>query len=117
MLSIGDLTVLGLKGLAAGAIVVAFAVAGEVLRPRGLAGVSSGAPSVALASLTITVLATGTASARDQALGMLVGAFALVVWCLSGVEAVKRFGARAGSAIATTAWLVVALGGWAAVLR
>jgi hypothetical protein len=109
--------VLLLKGLVGGCVVTAFAVIGAAMRPRKAAGITSGAPSVAIASLAVTSVATGTAAAASQALGMIAGAAALVVWCLCGLDAVKRFGARTGSVLATVAWLGTSLGLWAAALR
>jgi hypothetical protein len=39
-----------LKGLIGGTLVVAFALIGETVRPRGLAGITSAAPSIAAAA-------------------------------------------------------------------
>lgn len=106
-----------IKGLVGGLFVVAFAAVGEVVRPRGLAGITSGAPSVALAGLIVTVLTTGALSAWDESLGMIAGAVALVVWCLAGVDAVKRFGALKGSVAATVIWFAIAFSLWGVALR
>jgi hypothetical protein len=114
---LNDIVLLGVKGLIGGLVVVAFAVIGEVLRPRGVAGVTSGAPSVAIGSLSVTAIATGTAAAASQALGMIAGACALAVWCLCGLDTVKRFGALKGSILATLAWCAVAVGLWGTALR
>ena len=113
----GELGILLLKGIVGGTFVVVFAGIGEVVRPRGLAGLTSGAPSVALGSLLLTVLATGAVAAWNQSVAMIAGAVALFVWCLIGTEAVKRFGALKGSVASTTVWLAMALGLWAVALR
>ena len=42
------------KGAIGGAVVVLFSALGEVVKPRGLAGITSGAPSVAVASLAVS---------------------------------------------------------------
>lgn len=109
--------VLLLKGLIGGCVVTAFAVVGEVMRPRKVAGVTSGAPSVAIASLAVTTVAVGASAAASQALGMTAGAAALLVWCLCGLDTIKRFGALKGSVLATVAWLGTAVGLWAVALR
>jgi hypothetical protein len=114
---VNELLVLALKGLIGGTVVVVFAVIGEVLRPRGVAGVTSGAPSVAIASLGVTAVATGVAAAADQALGMIAGSCALVVWCLCGLDTVKRFGALKGSVMATLVWGVVGIALWDVAIR
>src|SRR5438105_10261382 len=112
-----QVVILVLKGLFGGLIVVAFALIGEVVRPRGLAGISSAAPSVALASLAVALVASGVSTAVDLSLGMIAGAVALIAWCFVGLEAVKRLGALRGSAAATVVWLVASLSMWAAFLR
>lgn len=106
-----------LKAVLGGAIVVLFSLIGEATRPRGLAGIASAAPSVALASLVITLLVTGAAAAVDLSLGMIAGAAALVLWCLVGVDAVKRLGALKGSVLTTLTWLVASFSLWAVFLR
>jgi uncharacterized membrane protein (GlpM family) len=111
------LLILVAKALIGGIVVVAFAAMGELLRPRGLAGILAAAPSVALASLAVTSATTGTGSATAQATAMVAGAAALFVFCLVGIESVRRLGALRGSIAATMPWLAVAIGLWAVVLR
>lgn len=111
------LLVLGLKGLIGGSAVVAFALLGEMVRPRGLAGIFGGAPSVALASLGVTLLASGVLASFNESLGMMAGAAAFVLWCLLGAESVKRFGALKGSIASTAIWFVAALSLWGVALR
>jgi hypothetical protein len=109
--------ILAAKALAGGTMVCAFAAVGEFLRPRGLSGIFGAAPSVALASLAITTLATGAGSAAGQATAMVTGAAALTVFCLVGIESVKRFGAVRGAIAAVVSWFAVAIGLWAVILR
>ncbi len=106
-----------IKAAVGGAAVVGFAALGELLRPRGLAGIFAAAPSVALASLAVTAVLSGSASQLAQARGMVAGAAALLVACLVGIEAVKRLGALRGSVGVVTVWLTVALSLWLVVLR
>lgn len=112
-----QLAVLAIKGLVGGTMVVLFALVGEVVRPRGLAGIFAAAPSVALASLGVTVVVSGVLAAFNQSLGMLAGAAGMVVFCLLGTEAIKRFGALKGSIASTAVWFATALGLWVLVLR
>lgn len=60
-----DLGVILLKGVVGGVLVVLFALVGELVRPRSLAGITSGAPSVAAAGLLVTLLTSGVAMAWD----------------------------------------------------
>ena len=106
-----------LKGLAGGVMVVVFSAIGEMVQPRALAGISSGAPSIAIAGLLIALLFSGVAAAVDLTLGLIAGAAALILWCLVGIDAVKRFGALRGSVVTTGVWFVAALSLWAVFLR
>jgi hypothetical protein len=112
-----DVGVVLLKGVAGGILVVVFALLGEIVRPRSLAGLTSGAPSVAAAGLLVTLLTSGVAMAWNLSLGMIAGAAALVSWCLVGADAVKRFGGLKGSLVATAMWFGVAFALWAVTLR
>jgi hypothetical protein len=66
-----------LKALIGGVFVVLFSIVAAAIRPRRLASVTSAAPSVALASLVITVLTTTAVIARSLAIGMIGGAVGL----------------------------------------
>ena len=109
--------VIVLKGLVGGCFVVLFSLIGETIRPRALAGLTSGAPSVAVAGLLVTVVTSGAMSAWNQSLGMIAGAAGMVVWCLVGTDAVRRFGALRGALVTTPAWFATALALWALLLR
>jgi hypothetical protein len=114
---LSPLLIVAVKAIAGGTVVVAFAAIGQLIRPRGLAGLFAAAPSVALASLAVTVLVNGPDSAANQLTAMVAGAAALAVYCLTGLESVKRFGAPKGAITAMTAWFAVAVALWAVVLR
>jgi hypothetical protein len=107
---------IGLKALAGGLLVTAFAALAQVLIPKRFAGVFAAAPSVALGSLTVTVLFTGDHDLPAAAAGMAVGAVAFVVYCAAAVPLVRRFGAWKGSAGALVVWAVLAAVGYLAVL-
>jgi uncharacterized membrane protein (GlpM family) len=111
---IGSLVV---KALVGGLLVVVFSLIGESVKPRHLAGIASAAPSIALASLAITLLVSGIDKARNLSTGMIAGAVALIAWCLVAGYTVKRFGAFKGAAAATLVWFGIALALWAAILR
>jgi uncharacterized membrane protein (GlpM family) len=94
----------GLKALAGGLLVVAFAAAAQMINPKRLAGILSAAPSVALGSLAVTLVVKGVPDAQTAAQGMVLGAIAFTVYCLVVVPALARWGARRGSAGALLAW-------------
>ena len=94
-----------------------FAAIGELVRPRDVAGIFGGAPSVALASLIVTLVATGAIAVWNEALGMAAGAAALFVWCLLATQAIKRLGSLKGTVVTTSIWLLTAVGLWSVALR
>jgi hypothetical protein len=103
-----DLLLLGLRVVAGGALVVAFAMLGDVLKPKMFAGLFGAAPSVATASLAVTGLAMGASRDARYAMGMIAGAIGLVVYSAAAALAVKHLGSVAGSMVAWIAWLIPA---------
>lgn len=100
-----ELVIIVIKGLAGGTFVVLFALLGERLRPQSFAGILAAAPSVALASLLVILIFKGSTEVSDAARGMLAGAAAMVVAALVPIDAVRRFRAARGSAVAVAAWV------------
>lgn len=105
-----SIVLIGVKTLVGGVAVVAFSVVGEAARPKRFAGLFAAAPSVALASLAITVLAQGRAQAVPYARGMLIGSAGMVAYCLASLFLIERLHALAGSIVAWLAWFIVAGG-------
>jgi hypothetical protein len=104
-----ELIAVGLKALAGGTFVVIFSALGDALKPKAFAGLFSAAPSVALASLTVSVLTSGPTKAAVSSRGMIAGAVGMVAYCVAATALVKRFGAGAGSVVAWIFWIVPAL--------
>ena len=67
----------GLRFLAGGIAVSAFAALGDTLRPKSFAGLFGAAPSIALATLLITLSQKGAPFAAVEGRSMILGAFAL----------------------------------------
>lgn len=101
---------MALRALAGGALVVVFALVGEVLSPKAFAGLFSSAPSVAIASLAITAGFESVDKARQSSVGMVPGAIGMAACCVVAVVAIPRLRALWGSAVAWLAWGVVGLG-------
>jgi hypothetical protein len=103
---------IALRAVVGGLFVTAFALVAEALEPKRLAGIFSAAPSVALASLMLTVVFKGHADAAAATRGMAVGAAAFTAYCLVDVPALNRWGALRGSVLSLTVWgaLVAAIG-------
>ena len=110
-----EIGVLAMRALAGGTLVVVFALVGEVLSPKAFSGLFSAAPSVAVASLTITVLSETTEKARLGSVGMVVGAVGLTTCCVLGAVAIPRLKALRGSLLAVLGWAAVTFGVYWAV--
>ena len=96
--------------LVGGAVVSAFAILGDVLRPKSFAGLFGAAPSVALATLGIAVYTQGAGYAMLQSRSMMAGAIALAVYSVVVCHLLVRARLRPLSAtlLSLTAWLPVA---------
>ena len=105
--------------LVGGAIVSLFACLGDLLKPKSFAGLFGAAPSVALATLALTIVADGKAYAALESHSMIVGAASLFVYTALCTWLMLR--KKKNSAPATIGslfvWLAVALGAWALFLR
>jgi hypothetical protein len=102
-----------LARFAAGGIVVSvFAVIGGVLRPKSFAGLFAAAPSVALATVALTVMRKGPAYAATEARSMIFGAAAFLIYaCIVSRTLFRtRHGVLATTAVALIAWFGIALG-------
>ena len=98
--------------LAGGIVVSAFAVLGDVLRPKSFAGLFGAAPSVALATLSLALWKEGGAYASIEGRSMILGSFALALYSLAVCQLLMRarWSALAATTTAILLWLVLALG-------
>lgn len=77
-----------IRFLVGGTVVSVFAVIGDLLKPKSFAGLFGAAPSVALATLGLTIATEGQSYAAIEARSMIAGALAFaayascVSWCL-----------------------------------
>jgi hypothetical protein len=110
---------LAYRFIAGGLIVSLFAVIGDVLRPKGFAGLFGAAPSVALATLALTVMTDGKTYAAVEARSMTAGAIALLLYALSCLYLMARrhWKAAPTTFAMLTVWGICTFGLWALVLR
>jgi hypothetical protein len=108
-----------LRFVIGGAVVGLFALIGDLLKPKTFAGLFGAAPSVALATLTLTIAKDGKTYAAVEARSMLVGAAALLIYCCIVSWLLKRDHMRAFAATTSAgiAWFAAAFGLWYAFLR
>src|ERR1700730_3387534 len=102
-----------------GLIVSMFSALGDVLKPKSFAGLFGAAPSVALATLTLTILKDGAPYGALEARSMIAGALSFFVYAAVCARLMMRNRVRAAPATIWSLglWLVCALLAWAAVLR
>lgn len=78
-----------------GAIVSVFAIIGDVLKPKSFAGLFGAAPSVALATLTMTIVSQGSSYAAVEARSMMAGAVAFFFYASLVSRIMMRYKIRA----------------------
>jgi hypothetical protein len=107
-----------IRFIAGGLVVSFFAVVGDVLRPKSFAGLFGAAPSVALATLTLAFWKNGGGYVATEGRSMIIGAIALTVYCFLVCQLLMRLrcSALTATAVATVAWLAIAVGLKQAVL-
>jgi hypothetical protein len=108
-----------IRFLVGGAVVSTFALIGDLLKPKSFAGLFGAAPSVALATLGLTVAAEGASYAAIEARSMMAGAIAFFIYAsvLSWVMMHYRFRALSVTLSAMPLWFAVAIGLWSIGLR
>ena len=101
-----------LRFLAGGLMVTAFAILGDVLRPKSFAGLFGAAPSVAVATLSLALFERGGTYVSVEGRSMMIGALALAVYSVVVCQLLVRLRASAimatGSAL--TVWFALSLG-------
>ncbi len=108
-----------LRFFAGGCLVCLFAVIGEVLEPKSFAGLFGAAPSIALASLSLTIATKGTHYAALECRSMAIGAvaFGLYAAAVTWLLARRRVSAFTAAFGGLSLWFVLALGLWAVLLH
>lgn len=101
--------IIALRAVLAGGFVVLLAVLSNAFLPKFFAGLFSGAPTVAAASLLVIGLREPEA-ARMNALAMIPSAIGLATCCAVAAWAVPRLGALRASTAAWASWALVSLG-------
>jgi uncharacterized membrane protein (GlpM family) len=105
--------------LIGGAVVIVFSILGDVFKPKSLGGIFAAAPTIALASISLTAYRNGSAYVSLEARSMIIGALAFFVYACAVSFILMRY--RPRSLIAAGAlspiWFAVAAILWATWLR
>jgi hypothetical protein len=99
-----------LRFLAGGIAVSIFAALGDTLRPKSFAGLFGAAPSVALATLIMTLSQKGSAYVALEGRSMVVGAIALAAYSWTVCLLLKKImlSSWAATMPASTVWFAIA---------
>jgi Protein of unknown function (DUF3147) len=105
--------------LIGGIAVSAFASLGDVLKPKSFAGLFAAAPSIALATLGLTIGADGKIYAATEARSMIAGAlvFFLYAYLCYYLMLRRKLKGLTVTLSALGLWLVCSLSVWFLVLR
>ena len=99
---------IAVKGVAGGALVVAFALLSEALAPKRFAGLFGAAPAVAIAGLIVVLLDKGHHDAHQNSVGMIAGSAGMVAYAAVVVPLLRRRSAPGAAAIGLGAWFTAA---------
>jgi hypothetical protein len=103
-----------LRVIIGGIVVSAFAAIADTLKPKSFAGLLAAAPSVALATVVLTVKEHGAIYASIEARSMILGATAFFIYAsVAGRLMIrKKWPALPVSSLALLLWLGAAIGLW-----
>ena len=100
--------------LVGGVVVSGFAIMGDLLKPKSFAGLFGAAPSVALATLGLTIATEGASFAATEARSMMAGAIAFTAYASCVSWALMRYSVKAlwVTICAIPLWLGITFGLW-----
>jgi Protein of unknown function (DUF3147) len=108
-----------LRIMIGGVAVSAFAMLGELLKPKSFAGLFGAAPSVSLATLVLTVVKEGKTYASIEARSMVLGAVAFVIYAaiISRLMIRRRMQVLSVTTLGIGIWVACAFELWYGFLR
>lgn len=108
-----------IRFLVGGLVVSGFAAIADILKPKRFAGLFGAAPSIALATLGLTISKDGAMYAATEARSMLAGAVAFFIYAslVSRLMMHHQLKALAVTAVGLLLWAGIALGLWRFWLR
>jgi hypothetical protein len=102
-----------------GVVVSVFAVLGDLVKPTSFAGIFGAAPSVALATIVLTVVSDGRAYMSIEARSMILGAVAFFIYARVVMRILRtgKWAALPVTGAALLLWATAAFGLWFGILR
>ena len=108
-----------LRFVIGGVVISGFAMLGDVLRPKSFAGLFGAAPSLALATVGMTIAHHGKEYSATEARSMVLGAVAFCLYAYLVCQVLVRY--KWSTLVTTVAllpvWLMASLGLWWGLLR
>ena len=100
-----------------GVVVSVFAILGDILRPKSFAGLFGAAPSIALATVEISIHEHGKAYAAFEARSMLMGAAAFLLYAAAASRLLRtrKLSALNAAFALIPIWFGVSLGLWSII--
>ena len=97
-----------------GLVVSFFSLLADVLRPKSFAGLLGAAPSIALATLGLTIHHDGKMYAAIEARSMVMGASAFLLYAVAVSWLLRRYrpAALTATLVAMPVWFFVSFGLW-----
>lgn len=107
-----------LRFVVGGVVVTAFSLIGSVLKPKSFAGLFGAAPSVALATIALTVAKDGKLYASLEGRSMILGAVAFFFYAVvvSSLLIRSKLPALPTATLVMIVWFATAFGLWYALL-
>jgi hypothetical protein len=105
--------------LIGGVVVSLFALTGDVLRPKSFAGLFGAAPSIALATIGLTIAKSGAQYASIESRSMVLGAAGFLAYTIAVSYVLVRY--KPSTLLATISlmpvWAATSFGLWYCILR
>ena len=96
-----------------------FALIGDVLKPKSFAGLFGAAPSIALATIGLTIAKSGAQYSAIESRSMLLGAIGFFFYTIAVSQVLRRY--KPSTLVATIGlipvWFGVSLGLWFLTMR
>jgi hypothetical protein len=108
-----------IRFLIGGLVVSLFSTLGDVIRPKSFAGIFGAAPSIALATVGLTIKQNGKIYTAVEGRSMMLGAIAFFLYALNVSWVLKRYrpSALTATVVLMPIWFVVSFGLWFLVAR
>ncbi len=102
-----------------GLVVSLFAAFANAVKPKSFAGLFGAAPSVAMATLGLTIMKEGKLFAAAEARSMIFGAIAMCCYSIAAMRLMMKYklGAAPAAISAVAVWMACAIGTWYVLLR